>query len=134
MNINLLLTFHSAAHGIVGMIVMALTIIVPALGQATAVMSDAPKRILIIPDRAHVLLGYASPFVAYAAIFLGLHKCQARWFWYFLVSLWIFIITVAYWSAFIIQLIFSIRRNKQNKKANAAFPVAEEEDSWSDGD
>merc|ERR1712137_337518 len=120
-----------SAHSIVGLIAIGLAIIVPALGQATAVMYEVPKRVPIFPDRAHAVLGYLSPFVAYAAIFLGLDLYDTPWYWYLLVALWIGFITVAYWLAFFGHLLFSFVQSKQNQAHNAAVSAEEEEDSWS---
>jgi len=120
-----------SAHSIVGLIAIGLAIIVPALGQATAVMYEVPKRVPIFPDRAHAVLGYLSPFVAYAAIFLGLDLYDTPWYWYLLVALWIGFITIAYWTAFFTHFAYIYFQSKQNQAHNAAISAEEEEDSWS---
>merc|ERR1712137_504293 len=120
------------AHAIMGIITVSLAIIVPALGQATAVTYEAPKKIPWFPDRIHLVFGYFAPFVAYATIFLGLYEKDADWWWYLLVSLWIFVITVTYWTAYILQYLHTMYESKKNRKANAAVAEEEEaEDSWS---
>jgi len=120
------------AHGIMGVITVCLAIITPALGQATAVMYEAPKKVPLFPDRLHSLMGYLSPLVAFATIFLGLDAKHVDWWWYLLVALWIAFVIIGYSILFIADYIRQILISRRNAKANMGISAEEAEDSWSD--
>ena len=111
---------------------ICLAIITPALGQATAVMYEAPKKVPLFPDRCHSFMGYFSPLVAFATIFLGLEEKHVAWWWYFLVAIWIAFVIIGYALLLIIDYIRQILTSRKNRKANMGISAEEAEDSWSD--